>query len=369
MQERDSGRQIHGRAFGMAIVYGLILPLALLTAALGPSTAPTVYSKNPEANALFLKAREYYAKSDPRIAGGKLANAREAIKLYELAVKKDPTFALAFEELSRAWLQLGYSDPDGLPSKDILPPAKAALLKALALDDHSVDAHRALAGLYYSAEYDWEKAEREYKLVLELAPDSAAGHLAYAGHLSSMGRFDEALRHAHKAEELTPSVATDTSLCRIDYSMRRYDEAAEYCKKSLSRQDNVLGHFFLGFVRVAQEKYDEAIDQFQTAANFSNNGGASAGLAYGYAMAGKREEALQILDELKTTRKRGLIVPYRVAAVYVALGDKEQAIEWLTKEYEERGNWMTQLKVDPVMDPLRSDPRFEALMRRMNFSG
>jgi tetratricopeptide (TPR) repeat protein len=361
----------------------IFLPLILLTSAQGASqtsarsaddtkrqaTAETVYSKNAEANELFLKAREYYNKSDPRIAGGKLANAREAIKLYEQAVKKDPKFALAYVEMSRAWMRLGYSDADGISIKELLPPAKAALLKALALDNKLADAHLALAGLYYGLEYAWEKAEREYKLALQLAPNSPTAHAGYAAYLASMGRFDEALGEAKKADELTPSIATDIALARIYYSMRRYDEAAEHSKKSLKKGENVLGHFFLGFVYVARQKYDEAIAEFKTAAGFSNNGGAWAGLAYGYAMGGRRDEALKILDELKTTRKKGLIVPYRLAAVYLALGDKDQAIEWLRKDYEGRGNWMNQLKVDPVMDPLRSDPRFKELMRRMRFKG
>ena len=331
--------------------------------------APAVYSRDAEANALFLQARELYKRSDPRVAGGKLANAKEAIKLYELAVKKDPTFALAYVELSRAWLQLGYSDPDGLSSDQIIPPARAALLEAVRLDSKLAEAHRGLANLYYSADYDWEKADHEYRLVLELAPSNPTNHVAYAGYLASMGRFDEALAHAREAERLAPSVLTEITLGRIYYSMRRYDEAADFCKQSLSRQDNALGHFFLGFVDVAQKKYDEAIAQFKTGADFSNNGGANAGLAYGYAMAGRRDEALRILDELKSSTKRGLIVPYRVAAVYVALGDHDQAIDWLVKEYETRGNWATQLKVDPVMDPLRSEPRFKELVRRMKFNG
>jgi tetratricopeptide (TPR) repeat protein len=129
----------------------------------------------------------------------------------------------------------------------------------------------------------------------------------------------------------------------------------------------VLGHFFLGFIYVAQHKYEEAIAEFKIGVSFSKNGGALAGLAYGYAMAGKNDEALEILDELKTSTRGGLVVPYRVAAVYLALGDKDQAIQWLRKDYADRGNWMNQLKVDPVMDPLRSDPRFQALMRKMKF--
>ena len=331
------------------------------------ATNTPVYSENPEANDLFLKARQYLAQSDPRVAGGKLANAREAIKLYEQAVQKDPKFALAFVEMSRAWLRLGYSDPDGLSNKIIVPHARAALLNALALDKNLTDAHLVLASLYYNVEYAWGKAESEYKAVLQQAPNNAGAHTSYAGLLSSTGRFDEALAQAKKSEELAPSLATDIIFARIYYSMHRYDEAAEYCKRSLKKSENVLGHFFLGFIYVAQQRYEEAIAEFKIGTSFSKNGGALAGLAYGYAMAGKKDEALKILDELKTSTAGGLIVPYRVAAVYLALGDKDQAIQWLTKEYEDKGNWMNQLKVDPVMDPLRSDPRFQALMRKMKF--
>jgi tetratricopeptide (TPR) repeat protein len=330
------------------------------------TTTVTVYSQNAEANDLFLKAREYFNKSDPR-TGGKLANAREAIKLYEQAVSKDPKFALAYVGLSRAWLQLGYSDPDGLSNKEIIPPAKAALLKALAIADKSADVHIALAGLYYSLDFDWVKAEAEYKLAGQLAPQIASAHSGYAGFLTSMARFDEAISEEKQAEGIAPSFATDLGFARIYYSMRRYDQAAEYCKRSLQKQDNVLGHFFLGFVYIGQHKNDEAIAEFEKATTFSNNGGAWAGLSYGYAMVGRKDDALKILNELEHTEKRGHPVPYRVAAVYLALGDKDKAIDWLRKEYEESGNWMNQLKVDPVMDPLRSDPRFQDLMHKMKF--
>lgn len=334
----------------------------------GQAVAPIVYSHDAEANELFLKAREYYSKSDPRIPGGKLANAREAIKLYEQAVKKDPKFALAYVEISRAWLQLSYSDPDGLSNEEVLPPARAAVRKALVLDKNLAEAHRELASLSYNIDYDWKSAEREYKLVLQLEPDNATAHGNYAAYLGSMGRFDEALKEAKTAEDLRPSLATDLTLARIHYSMRRYDIAAEYCRKALKRQENVLGHFFLGFIHVARQEYDEAIKEFKTAAGFSKNGGALAGLAYGYAVAGKKVEALEIIREMKTSPAGGLIVPYRLAAVYLALGDKDQAIEWLRRDYAQKGNWMNQLKVDPVMDPLRSDPRFKHLMRQMKFT-
>jgi tetratricopeptide (TPR) repeat protein len=333
------------------------------------ATATAVFSHNHEANELFLKAREFVNKSDPRVPGGALANAREAIKLYEEAVRKDPQFALAYVEMSRAWLSLGYSDPDGMSNEQIIPPAKTALQKALALDENLPEAHLALASLYFNFDYDWDKAEAEYKRALILRSENAAAHTSYAAYLGSMGRFDEAVAEAKRADELGPSRMTDIVLARIYYYMRRYDEAAESCQRSLKKEDNVLGHFFLGFIYVAQQKGDEAIAEFKKGTSFSKNGGALAGLAYGYATSGKKKDAEKIINELKTSRASGLIVPYRLAAVYLALGDKDQAIQWLKKEYEARGNWMTQLKVDPVMDPLRSDPRFQELMRQMKFVG
>ena len=177
-------------------------------------TATIIYSQNPEANEFFLKAREYFNKRGPR-TGGDLANAREAIRLYEQAVNADPKFALAFVELSGAWMTLGYSNPDGMTNKELLPHAKAAALTAVALDQNMADAHLALGGIYYSIEFDWEGAEREFKLAIQLAPDSADAHGSYAAYLSAMGRFDEALAEANKVDELMPSQATDFVLARI----------------------------------------------------------------------------------------------------------------------------------------------------------
>jgi tetratricopeptide (TPR) repeat protein len=325
-----------------------------------------IYSKNPEANALFLKAREYVAKSDPR-TGGKLANAREAIKLFNQSVQKDSAFALAYVELSRAWLSLGYSDPDGGTNEEILPPARAAALKAVELDPKLPEAHLGLASLAYNIDFDWDTAEREYKLALQLQPDNARANTSYAAYLSSMGKFNEALERAAKADALAPSLNVDLVFARTYYSMRRYAMAEDYCKKAIARQDNVLGHFFLGFVRIAQEQYDKAIPEFEAAAT-GHNGGATAGLAYGYAMAGQKDRARELLAKLHAGRDSGLIVDYRVAAIYLALGDKDQTIEWLKKSYYDRENWMNQLKVDPVMDPLRADPRFQDLMRKMHFT-
>lgn len=344
----------------------LLIVLAQVPQSLTEPKPTPVYSQNPEANDLFLKAHGLFAKSDPR-TGGKLANAREAIKLYEQAVKKDPKFGLAYVELSRSWLRLGYSDPDGLTIDQLLPPARAAALKAVEVSPESAEAHQQLAALSYTADFDWDRAEREYKLALRLQPNNASAHASYSAFLNSLARFSEALEEAARAEQLESSLATDLLFCRIHYSMHAFDKAAGYCSKSLARQDNVLGHFFLGLILVAQARYDDAIPELEKAAGATNNGGALAGLAYGNAMAGKKDRARELLERLNADRQSGLIVPYRVAAVHLALGDNDRAIEWLRKSYAERDNWMIQLKVDPVMDPLRSDPRFQELMQKMRF--
>ena len=350
--------------------------LVLLVSVLGssPASAQTadeakaraagaqVYSQSKEANELFLKAREYYGKSDPR-TGGLLANAREAIKLYERAIKKDSRFAFAYVGLSRAWLRLGYSLPGGMSNRALLPHAKSAALKAVELDKNLLDAHTVLANIYFNIEFDWEKAEREYKESLRLAPNDANVHGSYAGYLASLGRFDEAIAEAKKAEQLSQSAATDFAVSRVYYRMRRYDEAEQYNRRSLKKEDTAIGHFGLGFIYLAQQKHEDAIAEFKRA-GVDGNGGALAGLAYANAMAGRTDEARHLLDEVVANREKQ--VGYRIAAVHLALGNKDGAIEWLRKDYERRNNWMTWLKVDPVMDPLRSDPRFKQLMRRMN---
>lgn len=350
----------------LLLVLSFVVAVAVVPPCFADDRPNVVYSQNPEANALFLQAHELFGKSDPR-TGGKLANAREAIKLYQQAVKKDPTFVLAYVELSRSWLRLGYSDPDGLTVDQLLPPARDAARKAVEADPNSAEAHLLLAGLSYNADFDWGAAEREYKSALRLQPDNANAHANYAAFLNSLGRFPEALQQASKAEALEPSLATDLVYCRIHYSMHDYGKAAYSCSKSLARKDNVLGHFFLGLTYVADRQYDKALPELEQAAGAGKNGGALAGLAYGNAMAGKKDRARELLEQLNAGRESGLIVPYRVAAVHLALGENDKAIEWLRKSYAERDNWMVQLKVDPVMDPLRSDPRFRELLRKMRF--
>jgi tetratricopeptide (TPR) repeat protein len=325
-----------------------------------------VYSANPKANALFLEARDYLSKGDPR-TGGTFANGRKAIALYQEALKADPKFALAEVDMARAWLRLGYSNPGAASDAETMPPVRAALRRAVEIDPNLPDAHLMIAAVAYNLDYDWATADREYRRGLELQPDNADAHANYAAFLGVMGRFPEALAQATKAEALATSAATDFAFARIYFFMRRYDTAAEYCQKSLAKQDNQGVRFYLGLIYAANEQYDKAIPELQKT-TLEHNGGAFAGLAYAYAMTGKHDLAQQMLDKLFADRQSGLVVDYRVAAVYLALGDKDQAMEWLNMSYNRHENWTPLLKVDPAMDPLRSDPRFVQLMQKMGLT-
>ena len=352
----------------LRIILGTILlafvPASLVFAAANPaSSGPDVYSQVPEANDLFLRARELVKISDPR-SGGKLSNARAAIELYSEAIKKDPNFALAYVEMARAWMSLGYSDPDASPDSVTMPAARSDLRKALDIDSKLPDAHRLAATIAYTYDFDWDMAGREYEIALSLEPGDASAHASYAAYLNSMGRFDEALSESAKADSIAPSWSIDFTTARTYYSMHKFAKAEEYCQKALAKHDNVLCHAYLGLSYVAEGNYDKALQELEVAQHFSKNFGAAAMQAYGYAMAGQRGKAEALLKRLFSGTEFGPIVAYRVAAVYLALGDRSIALNWLDRSYAEHENWINQLKVDPVMDPLRSDSRFQALMRK-----
>lgn len=348
----------------------LFAVITLVVTTVAPALAadmPTkTYSHNLQANAYFIKAQDYLSKSDPR-TGGTFSNGREAIRLYELAIKADPKFALAYVDMARAWLTLGYSNPGAATDSEAIPPVRSALRKAIAIDPNLPDAHLMTAAIAYNLDYDWPTADREYRAGLELDPNNGAAHANYAAFLGDMGRFPEALAQETKADTLATSATTDFALARVNFWMRRYDTAAQYCQKSLALQDNLTVRFYLGLIYARAGQYDKAIPELQKTTE-EHNGGAFAGLAYAHAMTGKRDLAQGMLAELFATRNSGQVVDYRVAAVYLALDHKARAMEWPNMSYRRHENYIAQLNVDPEMAPLRSDPQFQKLMQKMRLS-
>jgi serine/threonine protein kinase/Tfp pilus assembly protein PilF len=290
-------------------------------------------------------------------------NNRTAIAYQNQAIALDPNFALAYTELSinfAALVEIGALSP-----KEGMPQARSAAEKALALDETLAEAHDALAGVRYF-EFDWAGAEGASKRAIGLNPNLAGAHTLYADYLSRSGRFDEALREIRLAQELDPlRTGLISNEATILYHARRYDEAI-LLKKHVHAQslaDNPFFHLEFANVYVQKGQYAEAILSYQTSLNLEETTSALVYLGRAYALSGRRKEAAAILDKLNTTER--YVSPTELAILCAALGDKEKAFASLEKAFTERDFQLTSLKVEPGYDPLRADPRFQDLMRRV----
>jgi serine/threonine protein kinase/Tfp pilus assembly protein PilF len=318
-------------------------------------------TQNTEAYQDYLRGRYYWNK---RTADG----VTKGIEYFERAIEKDSSYPLAYAGLADSYNILGfyaYAAP-----RDVFPKAKAAALKALEIDDALPEAHASLAyaKLYY--DWDWLSAEKEFKRVVERNPAYATGHGFYGNVLVAMGRFKEGIAEMERAQELDPlSLIISAGIGWGFYFARQYDQAVEQLRKTLELDPHfVVAHAWLGGTYLQKGLFPEAITELQTAIEIS--GGSPlyiAFLGHAYGVAGGALEAQKILDQLKEQSVGSYVSSYSIAEVYVGLGDRHQALEWLEKAYEERARALVSVKVEPKVDPLRSDPRFQDLLRRMNF--
>ncbi len=325
-------------------------------------TDQKIYSKNPGANALYIQGLEYLSK-DPW-HGGSLLNAKKALELFREAVKKDPQFALAYIGQADAMDLFSRSVSGSAPQVKVYRQQEAVALKAAELDDNLPQAHDMLAWIYYNNEYDWPKAEREMKRLIELTPDNASAHADYGLMLASLGKFEEAEAQVKLAKTIDEeNAAPNRAMSRILLWQQKYDAALEQGLEALKKDNKVLrAHFYLAYVYIGLGQFEKGIEEMKLAS--FDDADSLAGLAYAYAMAGDKTELQATLERLKHHPSSA---PYGLAQVYAALGDKDRAISLLEKAYQERSNRMCLLKVDPALDPLRQDPRFKQLMRKMNF--
>ncbi len=291
-------------------------------------------------------------------------NIRKAIEYQNQAIALDPNFTLAYIELSINYGNL--VDIGAISPKEGLPLARVAAEKALALDDTLADAYYNIARIR-KYEFEWTKAEEAFKRAIEINPNLAGAHTLYAEYLSQLGRFDDALREIKMAEELDPLrtglVGNEGS---IYYFARQYDEAI--AKKQIhvsSAPENPFAYLGLANAYVQKGQYSEAILAYQTSIKLEETTSALIYLGRAYAQIGKRVEAVAIVDKLKSTDK--YVSPAELSILYAALGDTGKAFVLLEQAYAERDIQLTSLKVDPGYDPLRVDPRFQDLMRRVGF--
>ena len=317
-------------------------------------------TQNAEAYEAYLKGRFWWNK---RNAEG----FKKAIEYFQQAIAKDPSYALAYAGLSDTY-QKQENNAQVAP-QEAYPKAKAAALKAVELDDTLAEGHSSLAYVANVYERDWETAEREYKRAMELDPNYTIAHYFYGyWFLSARGKLDEGLAEQKRAEELdplSPAIANQVGITLV--CARQYDAAIIELRKAIELDSSfVSAYTYLGLAYAFKGQFPEAIAEGEKALEISHGATYQLGrLGSIYAMAGKKAEARKVLDQLAERAKRGYVPAVYRAEIYAALGDKDRAFEWLGKAVDDRSSTVSRLKVFWGYDSLRSDPRFQALLRRI----
>jgi len=313
------------------------------------------YTENPEAYQLYLKGR-YFA--DQYSEDG----FKKAVDQFHLAIQKDSRYALAYAGLAETyWV----ASAQFLQPQEAMPKARDAALEALKIDDTLAEAHTSLAAVHAFYDYDIVSSEREFKRALELNPGSASAHQWYAWYLFVLKRPEEALREIRRAQELDPlSLLINGEVGMAYYFARQYDRAIEEDKKAAELDpNNSFARIGLTRSYIQIRKYEEAI---ATASKPEpDDSYLLASLGEAYARSGKTAEAQKVIDKLNELTKQRYVPPYAVAWIYVGLGQKQQALDWLEKSYANREDTMIWLNSDPSLDDLRSEPRFQDLVRRV----
>lgn len=319
-------------------------------------------TSSPEAHQLYLQGRYHWNKRTEQ-------GLKKSVQLFEQAINKDPAYALAYAGLADAYLNLG--GWGYLPFRQAYPRAKAAALRALEFDDKLAEAHVSLAMAMKEYDWDWTGAGKEYQRALELNPNYAIAHQWYGEYLAAIGRHDEAIAVIQRAIDLDPlSLIIHSTLGRHGYYFaRQYDRAIEQLKKTLEMDASFwVAHHFLGWVYAQVERFDEALAEFEAARRLNENLEIMAGIGFTQALAGRRNEANQVLDEFKRLAATRYVSPILPGMVAIALGENDQAFAWLEKAYADRVQMLSEINADPAFDRLRSDPRFHDLLRRVGFA-
>jgi len=324
----------------------------------------TAISKKPTANSeayeVYLKGRFFWNKRTG-------ADLLKAIDYFNQAIAKDPNYALAYSGLADSYLLLS---PYGAATpKDSIPQAKAAVKKALQLDGTLAEAHASLARIVSGFDFDSQKAIAEFERALELNPNYATAHHWFgAGPLLALGRFDESIAEAKRSIELDPlSLINNADFGNDYYYARRYDEAIAQLRKTVEMEPRFyLARYYLGQALQLKGQLSEAISEYRKAAELDDDPFVLALLGQAYARVGQQTEANKILAQLNQEAKSRYVGAYGVGLIFLGLGDKNRAMDELERAYRENdGNDIYNIRIDPLLDPLRGDPRFEALAEKI----
>lgn len=307
---------------------------------------------------------ESYLKGRFALGQGDHARLQQSIHYFEDALNKDATFAPAYLGLAQAYTWLG-TVAAGEPPQATRPKVIDFARKALAIDPGLAEAHVVLANVLQE-EWQWREAEAEYKRALELNPNSAGAYQWFALWLVCQGRTDEAIDAIHRARALDPTGVTGGNVAWILFQAHHFDEAIREEQSALDLQPDNAGILTgLGFALIANNQPADAIPGLEKAVSLSGSPASSGILVRAYAHAGRRRDAMRILAELKRRRAAGYIPAGAFVNAYLGIGDKEQAFYWLEQAYKEQSNILQFLKTHPYFDPIRSDPRFADLVRRV----
>jgi TolB-like protein/Flp pilus assembly protein TadD len=315
---------------------------------------------NLEAYQLYLKGlHQWNQRSDESVKKG--------IECFEQAIKLDPNYALAHVGLADCYVVLG--NFGSYSPQEIYPKAKAAATRALELDDSLGEAYASLAQIQMSYDWDWEGAERSHRKAIALSPGYATAHHWYGYFLMFQGEFDRALAELHKAQELdplSPIIVCNASF--VHYFARRYDEALAVVQKAIEIDPSFpFAYSYMGFIHSGMESPGEAVAVYEKARELTGSWDLIDEMCLGlaYAQASRREEALEILTEMLERRRKGYVSPVFISFVYLGLGRQEKALDWLETACEERDDWLRVLKVHPLLDELREEPRFIELLQKV----
>ena len=310
----------------------------------------------PEAHDLYLKGRYYWNKRSEE-------NVKRALSYFKQAIDSDPTFAQGYTGVADSYNILGYYNT--LSPIEAYPKARAAAAKALQLDNTLAEPHAALGVVKRDFEWDWRGSEREFQHAIELNPGYVDAYHWRSTLFSMLGRHAEAVREKTQALAMDPlSVVVRTDLARMLYFFRDYEQALEHYRAAIAMDENfAIAHMGLAQVYEQQNRFEEAITEFKTGLKLSDESPfALAKLGQGYAIAGRREEAAEIASKLEKIAGQRYVSPYDIGMIHLAL-KHEQALEWLQKAFEDRSVWIGYLNVDPQLDEIRSEPRFQELLQ------
>src|ERR1700751_3588368 len=316
-------------------------------------------TEDPEAYRIYLKGRHHWNKWTEE-------GFYKAIEYFQQAIEKDPAYALAHAGVADSYVLLGWNSY--LPPKDAFPKAKAAALTALQFDPDLGEAHTPLAAVLWLYDWQWPEAEREFKRSLELNPTYPTANHWHAEYVMTMGRHAEAIAQMKNSQTLDPlSLIINVAIGWAHYMARRYDEALAQLLQTVDLDPNYrVTYWILGLVYRTTGRYDLAITEGEKGVKLS--GGSPlvrASLAHSYGKAGRREEATQILDDLAELAKQKYVAPHFLAGIHIGLGENGRALDYLEKSYEDHSHWLIYLHIDPTMDDLRNESRFQDLLKRV----